>query len=83
MLLTVYRVISDPIEVDKWAIAIFFSLIVIGFMATLFLQLIKYGLLILEEKEEGEEDVPVLQKVRSSTQDGRVEEKRIRANLSE
>jgi len=68
MLLTTYQVVSKAAEVDKWAVMIFFSLIVIGFMATLFMQAYGYGIEVLQTHKD-DDDVDSLQEVQEGAKD--------------
>ena len=68
MLLTTYQVASKAVEGDKWAVMIFFVLIVIGFMATLFMQACGYGIEVLQTHKD-DDDVDALQEVREGAKD--------------
>lgn len=72
MLLTTYRVASDAaVTADKWIVATFFVLIVIGFMASILLRVIEYGYEVLDNHKE-DDDVSVLQEVQQTTKDRKI-----------
>ena len=66
MLLTTYQVASKAVEVDKWAVMIFFTLIVIGFMFSVVMRAYDLGIKVMQKEDA---DVDSLQEVQEGAKD--------------